>query len=106
MAFPAHDILRGSVFEPLDAPDVYIRQTGARDVFTTFTKTPGVWRLLYRLSGAELQAWETHYDADPYASDTITIDGDAFTCYYDSPPTSQRLAPDLYDVTVVLRVAT
>lgn len=108
MAFPTHPQLRESIFLPLDTPDFYRALTGEANTYTTYTNEPGLFLLRLRLTAAELQEWEDHADANALAADTLTwqMDSQDYECYWEDGPQSQRLAPDLFDVQVTLRVAT
>lgn len=107
MAFPTDPQLRESVFIPLDTPDLYVADYGEAKTYTTFTNEPGQFIVRMRLTAARLQAWEDHRDANGLTSDTFTwqLDSQNYSCFWEDGPQSQRLAPDLFDVTVTLRVA-
>lgn len=108
MAFPTHPQLRSSVFIPLDTPDTYVATHGEAKTYTTFTNEPGIFNLNLRLTAAQLEEWEDHFDANQLVADLFTwqMDSTAHNCYWEQPPISQRLAVDLFDVVIVLRKAT
>lgn len=107
MAFPTDDQLLGSVFEPLDAPELYISPCGEAKTYTTMTHAPGIFTLNLLLTSSQLSAWRTHYDNNRRSSDSLTWqeDGASYSCYWDSPPQSQRVGPNLHATVVRLRKA-
>lgn len=108
MAYPTYAQLRGTRFQPLDAPERFESTAGEVKTYTTFTTAPGVFIVLHRLTSAQLESLEADYDTNRRSSFSFTFDADSssHTVYYEGPPVSQRVAVNLHDVEVRLRVAT
>ena len=99
MAFPTHGIRQTSTYSLEPKRKTIISQAG-KPRGKVFRASAYRIFLLYTvfLTDAEVQEWDDHYNTlnpngveDSSTSDTITIDGDSYTCFYMGKPTARQV---------------